>query len=323
MSSLRRVAPVCVLLFVLLRGTGAYNTSVICGPRQSNPRYKAWIWANWQAARRLNAVLEAPAADAAASAAAMQPLRKRERDVVVNAFNSFWSGRLDHGPNASYIRIWKCGNNALMGNIDAYYNANMSFTVAAAPPGMCTYTFVREPMERFASAYNEVEWRFINESITIKDPFPDSTFHTYPLGSAARVRAFVSDLAEFRLFKSMYYKRLPSFYDEQLRGDVLHHIFPMSGVLAHVPHLEFVGRLSSFWEDWHAVKQLCGLQQIRTFVPYLGDHESSLDPYGTYAAAAKVLSEDCTVYCIMYHILVADFMCFDYKPSPRCGCASA
>lgn len=139
-------------------------------------------------------------------------LTAEQQVLVTGVWNGFWSGHLPHG-RASFIRIWKAANNNIMANLDAWLRPRGVELEAQAEPerakGLCTYTFVREPVARFASAYNEFEWRLAYEPGSInftRHHTPRAAFVQQPLGSVARVRAFLSDLVEFRAFPGECYR---------------------------------------------------------------------------------------------------------------------
>lgn len=122
-----------------------------------------------------------------------------------------------------------------------------------------------------------------------------------------------------------YYKHSPAFYDHKIGGDLLHHVFPESGILSHVglEGISFVGRTEQMDADWEGMLRRCGVDDLGALDAQRGQHESSGDPLGTYAAAKELLASDCAAYCTVYHLLIGDFACFGYQPKPECGCHDA
>lgn len=86
-----------------------------------------------------------------------------------------------------------------------------------------------------------------------------------------------------------------------------------------MPKLDYVGSLYNFQQDFEEAQRVCNVNM--TFHPDFGRHPSMADPLGTKAAAMQLLSTDCTAYCMVYHMLIADYLCFNLQPrDSRCNC---
>lgn len=81
-----------------------------CSPSRINsPKFRRWVVSKWRAARALASSW--PEAARGRSGAQAGALTERQADLVANAWNGFWSGHLPY-EDATYIRIFKSGNNA-------------------------------------------------------------------------------------------------------------------------------------------------------------------------------------------------------------------
>jgi hypothetical protein len=246
----------------------------------------------------------------------------KEQEHFVRHFNEFWSGYM-RTPNIStaYVRIYKCGNKAIVNNMAAM-NASTASDPLELERLKCVFTFVRHPIARWMSGYNEMEHRWIKNNKTypsIDTVVPAANFSHFDLGTTERAAAFIFDLVQFKLMP-------PSTSDKSdiglkrswVYGEILH-VFPMSGIFQHVSRLDFVGKLENFKSDWQEVVNRCNMLPLRKFDKALGQHASSQDSCGTYAAVRKLLSQSCILQCILFHVLIVDFICFQY-PAPACGC---
>jgi hypothetical protein len=249
----------------------------------------------------------------ATNATVVPDLTASHIEYILQVYNSFWSGYVRH-PNAStaYVRIFKCGNNNINSNIGGpihYHETNKSIAYSQT----CLFTFVRDPIRRWASAYNEIEYRYRGKDVSAF--LPSASYYKHPLRTSGRVEAFIFDIVWLRIIASNVDD---TDQDNVYRFGDISHVFPMAGVLRHVPRLDYVGELEKFNVDWPDAKKKCNITRL----PYdlaKGQHQSSLDELGTYTAAHQAL-KSCLMQCILYHILIMDFLCYDYPPPP-CGCS--
>eukprot|EP00927_Polykrikos_kofoidii_P066020 TRINITY_DN6169_c0_g1_i1.p1 TRINITY_DN6169_c0_g1~~TRINITY_DN6169_c0_g1_i1.p1 ORF type:complete len:346 (+),score=46.84 TRINITY_DN6169_c0_g1_i1:69-1106(+) len=153
------------------------------------------------------------------------------------------------GKEINYMPIWKNANNAIRCNMDAAAQASGGSYILGAP----AFTFVRDPLSHFVSAFSEINFRLANCDV-------GGEFQTYPMESTERARTFLSDLVGFRLN-----------FDCQVNC----HIFSQRGPLSSVPvPLNYIGRLENFEADWRVVGGLLG-QRMPAFDSACGAHEST------------------------------------------------
>ena len=225
----------------------------------------------------------------------------------------------------TYLRVWKSGNDAIRMNLIAaagnasdvtgtvrtsskrrrHGNRNTDFVRDSFLKLTKVFTFVRDPVDHFAAAYRELEFRWMHEfnngtySNWVREYCDERTcvFHTFPVGSADRAWAFLGDLMLGKL---------------ALLREV-QHVYPQSGILSEGFPLDFVGRLERFEEDWQHV--------IDTYVPRasgyqfdhsLGAHNSSKFDEGL-AAKELVRAHDVGFIRVLEELLVLDFLCFGYE----------
>eukprot|EP00927_Polykrikos_kofoidii_P081130 TRINITY_DN7829_c0_g1_i3.p1 TRINITY_DN7829_c0_g1~~TRINITY_DN7829_c0_g1_i3.p1 ORF type:complete len:382 (+),score=40.92 TRINITY_DN7829_c0_g1_i3:180-1325(+) len=153
----------------------------------------------------------------------------------------------DSGIN--YMPIWKNANNAIRCNLGLATAASEGRYIIGAP----AFTFVRDPVSRFVSAFSEINFK-ANNCVVGGD------FQRYPLDSTERARTFLSDLLGFRLNFDCW---------------VNYHVFSQLGPLSSVPvPLNYVGRLENFEADWLALGDLIG-QRMPDFDSTCSLHEST------------------------------------------------
>lgn len=135
----------CVHASSVLRGGGQaagwQSSSSLprkCTMERLNDRtYLPWLTLHWHEARRLGASLDVPplpasvpplpASDSSSEGAGghtyssvrphmhpeqLRPLSWERQRFLGQVFNGFYSGHLPHGGNATYVRLWKCANDA-------------------------------------------------------------------------------------------------------------------------------------------------------------------------------------------------------------------
>jgi len=231
-----------------------------------------------------------------------------------STYLNFWSGvYVSKKLRTKYVRIWKGANHAIWDNVhsisqmmnrltfdQSYNNATIGHLQR-----FCTFTFLREPVARFIAGYNEMEWRITNSQTSVLQKCPGCTFTTFPLGSQERVWAFIADLLTLELLTSN------GAVCGALRGAA--HVFPMSGVLRHIKHLDFIGHLENIASDWLLLQEKCfhlPTTLIQEFNGTYGNHASSSDPYGTYKAAKELVASVAIVREAIEFLVATDYHCF-------------
>ena len=192
-------------------------------------------------------------------------------------------------------------------NIQAFNNDSTPYTVDAAEvvtqrsrnASLLTFTFVREPMARFISAYNEISFRSVF--------FPNAAEHysrpgvthvRQPHGSSMRFRAFLRDLLSGAPVVD------------------IEHAFTSVGALAM--DVDFIGRLERFDADFARLLARLQLPADTPFNRSAGAHASSADPTRDRAAAAAVLREDADAAAAVCLLLLPDFACLGYALPHAC-----
>mgnify|MGYP006950298258 CR=1 FL=1 len=227
----------------------------------------------------------------------------------------------------AYKRVWKSGNDAIRMNLvnAAGPGADLTKLVQRTAVGKRkrgrdreqgrdwlrrahdakVFTFVREPIEHWAAAYLELEFRWFHEGygnasyIEVVDQECERhgcVFNSFPIGSTERVWAFLGDLLLGKLSKLKE----------------VEHVYPQSGVLGK-GQLDFIGRLERFDEDWeHVVVELMGKEHgSYQFDHSLGTHNSSTYAEGR-AAKDLVDAHDVAFLKVLQELLVLDYLCLGY-----------
>ena len=161
---------------------------------------------------------------------------------------------------------------------------------------LLTFTFVREPVARFISAYNEISFRsvfFPNAAEHYSRP--DVSHVRQPHGSSMRFRAFLRDLLSGAPIVD------------------IEHAFTSVGALAM--GVDFIGRLEHFDLDFARLLARLRLPVDTPFNRSAGAHASSADPLRDRAAAAAVLREDADAAAVCL-LLLPDFACLGYAVPP-------
>ena len=230
----------------------------------------------------------------------------------------------------AYKRVWKSGNDAIRMNLvsAAGPGADLTKHVQRTVVGKRkrgrdrereregrdwlrgvhdakTFTFVREPIEHWAAAYRELEFRWFHEGyqnasyVEVVDQECERlgcVFNSFPIGSTERVWAFLGDLLLGKLRKLKE----------------VEHVYPQRGVLGKGT-LDFIGRLERFDEDWeHVVVEFMGkVPGSYQFDHSLGTHNSSTYAEGR-AAKDLVDAHDVAFLKVLQELLVLDYLCLGY-----------
>lgn len=226
-------------------------------------------------------------------------------------FASFSSGyKYIKKHNASYLRIWKGGNNFIRRNIEHFMGEGSKDMKAMDGDRLenskCIFTFIRDPIQHFLSGYNEFEFRTLKHDINMEEQCPKCSYIHFPTGSENRFWAFLYDLLSFNILRCNSQRC-------DLSHESIKHFFPMSGVLRYGPRIDFLGRTETMEDDWYKLQEECfGLapDQVIDADTSLGQHYSSKDPYSVYGPAKKVVKENLHVEKILKNILAEDYLCF-------------
>lgn len=225
----------------------------------------------------------------------------------------------------TYVRIWKSANDFIRHSLlPAAGPAAIDVTGDLAPiisgrrgnhmirrkyrfevPKSKVFTFVRSPISHFIAGYNEVEYRWTHEfgnysTAHIPEYCEEKgcVFHTFPMGSADRVWAFLGDLLLGKLVG--------------LRE--VGHVYAQLGALPKDLRLDFVGRLENFDEDWRHVVET----YVRTdsspqeYKPdrSLGGHNSTNFEAGE--SAKRLVDDDHGFVRVLEELLMMEYLCWGY-----------
>jgi len=208
----------------------------------------------------------------------------------------------------------------------------------------CLITAVRDPASRFLSAYNEIEYRFdqnyyhglqqtnINNQTTTMNRRNRHAwgFTNVPLGTPARVETFVRNLVKWYFYcPSLQHKAFCR--AEKLE---LMHLWGMAGMLATLhqhgnhPLTQYLPGISNLNERWpRFVADTCFDDTAtttdtwrpplpfppNTTMPLMGQHGSSQDPEGTYAAAKQMWNAQGATARAICALQVMDYACFEFE----------
>ena len=241
----------------------------------------------------------------------------------VKAFFSFNDGgvgytSLDGEHHLVYLRIWKSANDQIRNNInlvarkkDNLWDVDQSLSSPiplSKRNQTCVVTAVRDPVEHFLSAYNEIEyrstdsWRRANGFDNVNDK-SQRYFERYENGTDARFERYV---AEF-IFGASSTELSPS-----LPPYIIWHAFSQTGVLwllkrqkallgvnapRLVAYLPSVSNISATFPNLVATNCPGFEEEFGRPFNKQFDHKSSKDEKGFYAAAKRVWSKQGATSC--------------------------
>lgn len=226
-------------------------------------------------------------------------------DKMLRAFYSI-SGKsgytISDSTRSAYVRIYKSGNNGIRYNMMGRPFQGRTVWTGQWRQSYDNYfkfTFVRHPISRFLSGYNEAYYRQNR-----------ATTEQVALSVGVKLfESFVSDLLHFG----------PAFQNRHARE----HVSAMAGVLNYRP-LDAFWRLPRINQEWIQLQKRLGVPTFsqQAYNKSLGKHDSSADKNKAYAAAKIALASNETLTKILCHILFPDFHCFRFQLPDECACIS-
>lgn len=198
-----------------------------------------------------------------------------------------------------YSRVWKAGNDAIRENLARATHAkavqSWRWLLRSKSQSVTIVTFVREPAERWVSAYNELQQRWVVENKY--DPAKECPECIFPhFDGEERVWAFLVDLLTLKLVDAFE----------------IVHVYPESGMLKASPRFDFLGKIETFDKDWKRLMNTYVDNSKYVFDSTLGQHNSSKDVMGARRAGLDLLEHSLPFVQILEHILFKDYRCFGY-----------
>lgn len=175
--------------------------------------------------------------------------------------------------NFTYNDVWKCGNNFFQKKLENFCNSKVD--VSEHNNGDFVFSFVRNPMKRFESAYREVAFRTTHECCT------DGTWKcNFPQQISCDKLSNTTNLAIELLTKL--------FTDFGGNYHNAHFVSMQAFLEKNSPPVRFIGRLECLERDWKIMcskfycpeKLLNYKNMLRTISDYNDHYESSNDVYG-------------------------------------------
>ena len=225
--------------------------------------------------------------------------RRRPTPLVVRA------------PRLAYVRVFKAGNDAL------HHHMLHVWANATAGPAV-TFTFVRDPLARFASAYGEIEMR-LTERCAGDAAAAAAAAVFLRAAPAARPRAFLADFLLGPGLAAYRGARAAGGESCLLREAVLEHAWPMASFVAPL-RPGFVGRLETFDDDLRRLAARVGA--ALPWDPALGRHGAVAAERLSFEAARRraqaALRSDAGVRRAACYLYFDDFSRFGYDVPPEC-----
>lgn len=254
-------------------------------------------------------------------------LSELERFIGKERYWTFQSGGWLYTPkdgNAStiYMRIFKGGNNQIMqgfGSLilsasesEGHYTvfSNLSDVPRQILKHACIVTVVRDPVERWLSGYNEIEYRAARVHPQQMNRNHKSPFHRFRNATGERFEQFVRDFIGG-----------PS-RDLQIQYG---HIYSMSGIIHHLNEdvgAQLTSYLPSLADLGHNfpsfLTSTCPNMPKSAHNPMSrhGQHATSDDPLGSYSAAKQVWKKQGITARALCAISAMDYACYEKVPIP-------
>ena len=224
--------------------------------------------------------------------------------------------------NIMYYHIEKSGSSSIGSGILSSHDYNHSYiSENMISHSICGFTFVREPISRFISAYYTVNRLiyFHNLPGVFKKRYDhDKLFNWFNVdGEPQRFTQFVEDLLEFGFRFAV--------------TSPLEHIMSQSGILSIAQNdIHFVGRLSKLQDHWNKLYEFCdGVQEYPTkeFSRMKNYGTKGIDEHPEYAKmmslldyengdilpAYKVVADSYDLYSKIAQYYKQDFICFGFE----------
>ena len=260
---------------------------------------------------------------------------------------------LDGEHHLVYLKVWKSANDNIRKNMEIIvrkksnlwnYDIKMSDMMGESQPDYselwspiplskrnetCVVTAVRDPVEHFLSAYNEIEFRSTESFRSVHGVRADANdkkqryYERYENGTDSRFERYV---AEF-VWGASTAKVYPS-----LPFSNIFHSFSQSGVLwrlkeqrdimgvnapqltAYIPTLF---NISATFPNLIATNCPGFEEEFNRPFPKQFDHESQKDEFGFYAAAKRVWGKQESTSRALCALHLMDYACFDLIPIPE------
>lgn len=233
-------------------------------------------------------------------------------EIYIEKFYSFyWNGMVSPSRlGAEYVRMYKAGNDAIRLNMKL-----PPFNEATFKGHHFYFTFVRRPITRFLSGYNEIFCRHV-EDIQIKGVLPVSNCAVVSwkeAGACLTGNKRLTNEDGVRMFKEFIHSVL---IDDVGLGK--EHVFAMSGILKRFK-LNFVGDIQHVKKQWLQLQTMIGVPigEQKSFNSSVHIHRSSTDPYGAYNGARQAIKAP-SILQLLCHLLLPDFYYFDFKWPQAC-----
>jgi len=191
----------------------------------------------------------------------------------------------------AYKRIFKSMNKAVGRNMNIAFGPASKMAARYLDNNeTCSFTFLRNPFERFASGVKELEVR-MQKNIRDGYSVENLTFHKYSIGSSDRVRALIKDIVTGRMYAKAVKGRVADF-----------HIRPQSNAFINSSELEFVGRVENVGSDWITMQHRCGITTPVLWRYDEGQHGKSSTSSAIKEAVWNVMNDSYyqTILCLLY-----------------------
>lgn len=211
-----------------------------------------------------------------------------------------------------FVPIWKCANNQIRFYLQQ--QCNLTYVPQAGNnQSHCVLTVVRDPISHFLSGYNEIEFRYLtnfsNQDWTRKVPI--LPYMSKEVGSLQRVSHFLRDFLGDPSAKMSHW--------------IFSHIYSMSRVLPQLQQsgmqlTAYLPTLDNLTYAWPAFmvnscpNAVPATLRNMPMIMSLGEHESSVDPTGSYQAAKRVWDDQGLEAMALCVIHAMDYACWRDLP---------
>ncbi len=286
----------------------------------------------------------------------MDEIPNTQKDLdFIDDFFTFCKGgvgytSLDGDHHLVYLKVWKSANDQIRKNMNlvarkkdnlwdfdmgmnAIFERNRDYSELWSPIPLskrnqtCVVTAVRDPVEHFLSAYNEIEFRRTDSWLRTHGFHnrnkPQQYYEWYENGTDARFERYVSDF----IYGASSTEMFPS-----LPASNIYHTFSQTGVLwlleqqnalmgvnaprlvAYVPS---ISNISARFPDLVATNCQGFEEEFGRSFNKQFDHPSQKDEQGFYAAAKRVWGKQDATSRALCALHLMDYACFDLIPIPN------